>query len=296
MNPDASSKPLRGGLLTQAPSFVLFNCENSLYQHWQSELLIYTASKISQPGRIVRLLSTRDKPRSLMGDCETFVVPPHSPHPKTRDDYSPYNKPNSIKKWLDKQSGEDCVLLIIDPDCVFLRPVTQSIKKGNPVSQDVGYMRTNVPNAQAIITRFCKRGFKLIDAVGIPTLIWKSDLELMIDRWLEITENIRSDKEMKAKAGWVAEMWGYTIAAAEAGLSHKIENLCHVPTEDKSTAPLIHYCFSSENKAKGYKWDKRTYKPWDRVILPPPGTPKSAVVLATLVNELASINGYKRIH
>jgi hypothetical protein len=44
-------------------------------------------------------------------------------HTHTQDGYAPYNKPYAIEHWL-KHSGVNAeYIIIVDPDCVFLRPL-----------------------------------------------------------------------------------------------------------------------------------------------------------------------------
>ena len=45
----------------------------------------------------------------------------------------------------------------------------------------------------------------------------------LIPLWIDKTEDIRNDPTSRELlgGGWIADMWGYTIAAAEMGLRHK---------------------------------------------------------------------------
>ena len=49
----------------------------------------------------------------------------------------------------------------------------------------------------------------------------------VVPLWIEKTEDIRNDpKSLELLGGgWIADMWGYTCAAAELGLRHKLRAL-----------------------------------------------------------------------
>ena len=59
----------------------------------------------------------------------------------------------------------------------------------------------------------------------------KSDLQRMVDNWVSITEDVRADPDAWTLSGdvftkqpgdkpWIAEMYGYSYAAAKADVWH----------------------------------------------------------------------------
>ena len=85
---------------------------------------------------------------------DTWLTPQY---PKlNQDPYVPYNKPYAVNHWLRHSGVQADYVIIVDPDCVFLRPIakrswgggvvvtlangkTVSVTKGRPFGQK-GYM------------------------------------------------------------------------------------------------------------------------------------------------------------
>lgn len=208
----------------------------------------------------------------------------------TGDDYVPYNKPAAIHRWVLTSPPIDQMVLLIDPDFVFLAPVVSlSATRGMPETQPIGYM--NPSSSPDLVKRHC-RAPDSVQAVGCPILIHWDDLRLLAGAWLQKTEEIRNDQRSREKAGWVAEMWGYTFAAAEMGICHATRELALSQFDDRDDLPLIHYCYSSADSSGRWTWDKRSYRPWDSVADPTRRrTPKASIALIRLLNEWAKIQG-----
>ena len=80
-------------------------------------------------------------------------------------------------------------------------------------------------------------------------------------------------------------MWGYAFAAAEIGLKHDLRYLACTQMENRADLPLIHYCYSSSDAEGRWTWDKRSYRPWERVPDPPDEVPLASKVLIALLSE-----------
>jgi hypothetical protein len=135
-----------------------------------------------------------------------------------------------------------------------------------------------------LVERLCSNP-ELVDDVGVPILIHKDDQATVAPLWLKKPEQIRHDSLSRNLVGWVAEMWGYTMAAGELGLRHTKRELQRVQMEDRADLPIVHYAYSSSDVGKRWTWDKRTYRPWERVADPPAETPLASRVLIDLLNE-----------
>ena len=109
----------------------------------------------------------------------------------------------------------------------------------------------------------------------------------LIPLWIEKTEDVRNGPTSRELlgGGWIADMWGYTIAAAEMGLRHKLRELARVQGEDQADLPIVHYCYASSCGEYGWQWDKRNYRPWERVPDPPSEVPSVDKALIGLLNE-----------
>jgi peptidyl serine alpha-galactosyltransferase len=262
----------------------VFSVDGSLYQRWQADLLAYSHRKANQPGPLTRLLSSDRPPTRFEG--RTFHTRSYSTHPVTGDYYPPYNRIMALRAWLTEAPPAEDVILLVEPDCVFLGSLTgEPVSRGHPVSHPIGYMD---PSPQAeLLQRNCSRP-ELVEPAGIPTvLIHRDDLTELIPLWIEKTEDIRNDPTSREllDGGWISDMWGYTTAAAEMGLRHDLRELARMQGEDQADLPIIHYCYASSYAEHGWHWDKRTYRPWERVPDPPGEVPLADKALVGLLNE-----------
>jgi hypothetical protein len=220
----------------------------------------------------------------------TFRAAPYSPHPVSGDDYAPYNKPSALLAWLRTTPPADDTVLLLDPDCIFVAPLTNEAVRGEPIAQPLSYMHPD----PTVLARHCRRR-SLVCGVGVPIVIHRDDLAALAAPWLEKTESIRDDPRSRALVGWVAEMWGYVFAAAELGLRHRMRALARFSTEDQVDLPLIHYCYASTVAEGNWSWDKRSYRPWRRVDDPPPSAPRAAAALMAVVNEYSAARGHRTL-
>jgi hypothetical protein len=262
----------------------VFSVDGSLYQRWQADLLAYSHKKVGQPGPLTRLLSTDGPPTPFAG--RTFYTKPYCPHPVTGDHYPGYNRVMALRAWLEESPPVEEVVLLLDPDCVFLAPLlpTELVSPGSPVSHPVGYMDP-APKAELVEMHGLRP--ESVDAVGIPTLVHRDDLMALAPLWVDKTEEIRNDPRSLdlIGGGWLAETWGYTLAAAEIGLQHTPCELALAQHEDRADLPIVHYCYSSSDAAGHWTWDKRAYRPWERVPDPPDEVPLASKALIGLLNE-----------
>ena len=83
----------------------------------------------------------------------------------------------------------------------------------------------------------------------------------------------------------MADMWGYTCAAAEMGIRHELRALTRAQGEQQADLPIVHYCYASSSTEHDWNWDKRYYRPWERVPDPPDEVPSVDKALIGLLNE-----------
>jgi peptidyl serine alpha-galactosyltransferase len=192
----------------------------------------------------------------------------------------------ALRAWLSERPPAEEVILLVEPDCVFLGSLTgELVSRGYPVSHPIGYMDP-LPQAE-LVQKHCSRP-ELVEPAGIPTvLIHREDLMEVVPLWIEKTEDIRNDPTSRELlgGGWIADMWGYTCAAAELGLRHKLRALARSQGEDQADLPIVHYCYASSCAEHDWHWDKRYYRPWERVPNPPDEVPSVDKALIGLLNE-----------
>jgi hypothetical protein len=263
----------------------VFSVDGSLYQRWQADLLAYSHEKVGQPGPLTRLLSADGPPTPFAG--RTFQTEPFRPHPVTGDYHLGSTRIMALKSWLQESPPTEEVVLLLDPDCVFLAPLLleEPVSRGHPISQPVWYMdpERNQDN-QEIVKKHCQNP-EFVDAVGIPTLIHRDNLVELVPLWWKKTREIRNDPRSRALANWISGMWGYVSAAAELGLRHRQLELASWSSDNRADLPIVHYCYPVSDARKQWQWDKRNYRPWERVPDPPDDVPLASKALIGLLNE-----------
>ena len=278
----------------------VFSIGNNRYQRWQAQLLAYSHRRARQPGRLTCLVSGLHNPEPVIDT--NFFTPNYFPHPVTGDRYAAYNKPAALLAWLRQAPPHEETILLVDPDCVFLTALDGVAERGRAVAQPVFYMNLRErPNparppagrtpvlpinwapVDAIISKYCRRPER-VQGVGIPTLLHRDDLAALAPLWLAKTEMIRNDADLRDAIGWIAEMWGYCLAAAELGLEHEERHLACFATEDRDDLPLVHYCYDPSDPDGHWTWGKRTYQPWTRVPDPPADVPRGGQAVIRLLN------------
>jgi len=258
----------------------IFSVDGSLYQRWQADLLSYSHRKVGQPGPLTRLLSANGQPTPFVG--RTFRTEPYCPHPLSGDYYPPYNKPKALESWLRESPPAEEVVLLLDPDCVFLEPLAGLATRGHPIANPPAFMHPE--HNMEFVKKHCLRP-ELVQGVGVPLLIHRDDLADVAPRWFKRTEEIRADPISRALVGWTAEMWGYAFAAAEVGLRHTTHELARVSLDDRADLPIVHYAYSCSDGEKRWTWNKMDYKPWERVPDPPHEVPLATRTMIGLLNE-----------
>lgn len=119
--------------------YVIFSTDCKPYQDWQSLVLFHSAKLVGQKGVITRIASGCDEEKKavltklyhdLHGDyCTVHFTPDFKIDEKTQKSFDYYNKPYGLKHWLENGNVPNGVVIaLIDPDMVFLRPITPSIR------------------------------------------------------------------------------------------------------------------------------------------------------------------------
>jgi len=130
------------GVEGEADIHVIFSTDCTPYQDWQTIVLFHSATVVGQKGPLTRIASgcTEEKKieltnlyRTLYPQYHVHFTPDFKKDEKTNKKYDFYNKPWGLKHWLDyayPPIGGDVVVALIDPDMIFLRPLTTQVKGG----------------------------------------------------------------------------------------------------------------------------------------------------------------------
>jgi len=264
-----------GGPKTSKTYHTVYSVQASEYFEWQVRFMHLWHNQSGTPGRITRLLSATANDH-LVDSIATHVAPPH---PIIVDrGYQPYNKPAAIINWLDRSKPTEDIIMVIDPDCMFVNRMDIVVEEGAPIAQRAFYSFRNLDDVpMQIARRYCAK-CTFVDAIAVPVIIHQHDLRKIGPLWLKKTAQIRADRNSwppswnnkslsKVGLGWTAEMFGYVFAAAELGIRHEVMDLQNVPTVHKLiTTSIIHYHVEVplKNGTRWYKHDSDagTKIPW----------------------------------
>mmetsp|Transcript_53170 Transcript_53170/g.140548 ORF Transcript_53170/g.140548 Transcript_53170/m.140548 type:complete len:406 (-) Transcript_53170:1459-2676(-) len=219
---DANTKRLcacgfpRSGPQTSRTYHTVYSVQASRYFEWQVRFMHHWFKEAQVPGRITRLLSAGG-PDFLVGPIPTHVAPPN-PVPVDAG-YQPYNKPAAIMHWLENSKPTEDVVVIIDPDCMYVSPLEIIVDEGFPVAQRAFFSFANTNDVPMQIARRYCTGCTFVDPIAVPVIIHRRDLIKIAPRWLQKTAQIRAERgtwppnwDNKTLSpvglGWTAEMFG----------------------------------------------------------------------------------------
>lgn len=133
---------------------IIFSSGCNWFQHWQSELVLATANFVKQRGRITRIVSgchdrsaekISHRHQTFPSGLNDLLVPFERLNRSTNENFGLFitpsfpgakdfpwiNKPSSIRYFVEKARPEldrmgESIIVILDPDFVFLKPLTMS--------------------------------------------------------------------------------------------------------------------------------------------------------------------------
>jgi hypothetical protein len=256
---------------------IIFSTGCNYFQHWQSELLLTSAWLRGQRGRITRIVSgchdraaetVQHTHQTFPAGAADLLVPLRLLNRSVNEDFGLFitpsfegalhfpwiNKPNSINFFMQNARAElarlgETVVAILDPDFVFLKPLSQSsrdaseilmsesvsgdssnnspvdwVREGRPVAQRYGLGGawttkfsvaeiTGDPASPAIAWSESKAA--KYTSVGPPLLLHVNDLARLAPKWQEYMPRV-----LKRDNDILADMWAYSTAAAHLDLPH----------------------------------------------------------------------------
>jgi hypothetical protein len=274
---------------------VVFSCENTPYMWWQAEFLHYTFLQTGMSAELTALVATTNDPEYQFS-CNTFRFANYK-------DSAPgepllvLNKPGGIAEWAALDGPRDETVLIVDPDSMFVRPVADPgpLAAGQVYSEEHDYLDVDIPGNRTVIDRHCRENVRArVQPVGIYICINRGSLVELARCWLEKSIEIAADpvcREALRGTGWLSDMWGYAIAAAELGIHHELKGFSQVTGAHSLQNPITHYCFPLMENRDDYwmpetqqpiLWSKWTYRPWEY----PPDSPGTTLEGQLLLERL----------
>jgi putative ubiquitin-RnfH superfamily antitoxin RatB of RatAB toxin-antitoxin module len=254
--------------------YIIVSTSNSDYQSWQCKLLEYSFKKVNQPGKLIRLCSHNTHAANRMFDIsdvsEIIKVPDYrtrwSNYTKKDLDYGIANKIESIKYWLYNYDNlqDNHNVLLVDPDMVFLKPVTMLADTNSIIGQrwmgnDVSKHRIfqeNIYIANNIHDDTCFM-YPYITTVGV--------LKKIVKTYADISYKLRLDNYPNL---WEAEMFGLIFSAHHNDIKIKTyENLgyCTSWKNDSKdfidSVSILHYPNSIHDKNNNKIFNKQDYTP-----------------------------------
>ena len=239
---------------------VVFSTDCTPYQDWQTIVLFHSATVVGQEGGITRIASGCDDEKKkklvdlyakLYPDFGVHFTPDFKKDEKTKKKYDFYNKPWGVRHWLDHAEpavADDVVVALLDPDMIFLRPLTVEVRsqnnnifakridkneiidrvvEGRPVAQlyGLGAPWTNDNHKKFNRHKICGEGSPCLEpndyfgarhySVGPPYIAHKADLSRITETWTKFVPRV-----YEGYPYLLAEMYAYSMAAAHEKLPH----------------------------------------------------------------------------
>lgn len=280
---DREVSPVSGSLSRGSGSrlHVVFSTECSIYNDWQSVVLVDSHLRSGFPGRISRIVSCDDSfyelPRSNHERFRVFWAPDYDPWRKTGDSYAPRNRPHALLHLFKNEERfveDDEIIVLVDPDQIILSDWTGfNVTEGNPIaagySSGTAFLNwakefcdghcDNVPNADQL-------------QIGAPYIVHVRDLKKIVPVWIEVMEAMR--KKDPRLGGWLTDMYAYTVATLRLNIRHKlVKMMVSHPGDDRepwdladdspASPPLfiLHYC--QRIQIGTYNFNKHDFKSRD---------------------------------
>jgi hypothetical protein len=267
---------------------------------WQAEFLHYTFGQSGMTGELSALVAATSDPE-IAFTCNTVRVASYRDRVPGLS-LAVLNKPGGIAEWAAMDGPPNETVLIVDPDSVFVSPIADPgpVAAGEAYSEEHDYMNVDIPGNRIVIERHCRQNLReKVQPVGIYICISRASLRELAHRWLRKSIEIASDpvcRDALAGTGWLSDMWGYAIAAAELGIHHRLSGFSQVTGSDSLRNPIIHYCFPLMQSRDDYwepdtqkpvLWSKWTYRPWED----PPDYSRTTVEGQRLLEQLRNFAG-----
>jgi len=267
---------------------VVFSTDCTPYQDWETEVVFNSADLVGHLGPVTRIASgcsasaearLRERYLKLYGRDSRFglhVTPAFNRDAATGKSYVFYNKPRGMEHFLSKNSGVDFesspIIALIDPDFIFLRPLTdrvndgnalvinpwflkqlpERVEKGKPAGQQYGlgthwltFDRAKICGEHSPCANTTRKDAAKYYPVGPPYMMHHEDFALLAPVWRDFVPKV-----YEQFPHLLAEMYAYCMAAAHLEMKHARVNhmmLSNVNVQEEGwrhldAQPLSLYC------------------------------------------------------
>jgi len=216
---------------------------------WQALGLAFSHRRVGQPGPLTRLLACDDEQRAERSASLGVRVHRHPnygqpEHNRVQDSYAPYNKPGGVLHWLTHAHERiaEHFVLVVESDMLLRQPIdcaALGVRPGVGASGVYDYLH-GVRNGMA---RAFIKHVAAVQPVGGWYCLHRDDLARLAPLWLELTKQVRKNPQRywhmptdptsvaedlatgdtyatRGKPPFIADLYGYAFAAAEAGVTH----------------------------------------------------------------------------
>ena len=246
---------------------VLLTANDAPYQRWQSRVMYYQYGKLrrafpdSALGGFTRILHSGHED-ALMNEIPTVVVNtlPADVHD---DGYVVLHRPYAFKQWLETYADDidEEFVLMSEPDHLFVHPPPLLATKTKAAAFPFFYIAPNDPKFKPIVERFneARAPPEAFAPIGSsPVMIHVDALRRVVPKWHELAVAMKRDAQANEAFGWVVEMWAYSIASAQVGVTHElVKHFMLQPPFDKTMqvggkdAYIVHYTYGDDYDANG---------------------------------------------
>ena len=309
------------GCPNRRPYHTVLTTQATVYQQWQSRIMYYHWKKqaavggaCSEMSGFTRLVASEGgEPDGLESEMPSvFVAQLTTEMLAKHGQYGVLNRPHSVKQMIDSGALgtiREAYVYIAETDHVLMKPLPNMANETTPSAYPFGYMHPQF--VQPIIERFSPgTSWQSVQPIGpSPVIVAKAQLEKITPLWLELSLQLKRDPTADRRFGWVLEMWAYSIASAQLGIVHRLQNEWQIepagagrdlPRDDKGEPRsfIFHYTYGMKYSPPGrpgtathgevWSLDKRqflTSYPPRALPAPPAGASESATWLCAAWNE-----------
>lgn len=278
---------------------LVVSAENNAYTGWQSQVLVHSASKHLGTAPLVVCHGGR---RGLhryfeelrAHEAEVLLAPNY------RDalgvDYAPANTAGTLLEAARALKGKADFLVLLDPDMIFVRPVTFPGRLSGHRYDYMSYRSRRVRAAAKLygVSRRRLEEHERALSIGVPYVIPIAIAKKLGEEWLKAMEAFVAGwgSTRGGSSRWCEIMHAFGLAATKLELVPQVLDVNDVNAFDgtKATRPIVHYCYGADG------WSKRAFVLEERDVWRSPAGERGTVtgeVLAAIA-EAAEVFGHAR--